>query len=461
MLTGEERIRILKKNGWELYPAQREVIGADGCWFHGLAGGIKYGKSLSVALFTFTECIPKPNGNKTFWIAAQDYDKTSYIFDFLLAEFYKFFGTSNWEAFAKSRPSRPKRDSWTLELTNGITVKTKSWGNPESLHQEDVHGLAIDEFGLCDEYSWDERLLPRVLQAPDPWVCVAGTWEGSGELMKRIYEEAQGDDEMVFESAPSWENTHRYPGGREHEAFRKAEKYLSPEAFQERFAAIPKKPSRLVYPEFDRKVHCGDYPYTPGETVDIWVDPGTQHYAVLAVQEMGNDDYRVIDEIYEEGYSTEGIKEIVAGKSWLEDLAGGAIDDKARESQMIWASEKVGGFAVHLRKRPVPIDAGIERVKTYLHSRIYDESSEGIFEFKGVKGVPKILFNKPCRNTIKELSMGYRWPKTTPRVGEPRKPIKKDDHACNAVAYGLVDAVGFVPRMRRAPTRRRDKYKHI
>jgi len=127
---------------------------------------------------------------------------------------------------------------------------------------------------------------------------------------------------------------------------------------------------------------------------------------------------------------------------------------------MIWASNKVGGFSVHLRKRPVPIDAGIERVKTYLHSRIYDESSENLFYHKGIKGTPKIFFDKGCRETIKEFGK-YKWPKATPRAGEPRRPIKKHDHAMNALAYGLVDAVGFVPRMRRKPTRRRDKYAHL
>jgi len=207
-------------------------------------------------------------------------------------------------------------------------------------------------------------------------------------------------------------------------------------------------------------VHCGDFPFDREETVEIWVDPGTQVYSVLAVQEMGNDDFKVVDEIYEEGYSTEGIKEIVAGKPWANNISGGAIDDKAREPQMIWGSDKVGGFSVHLRKRPIPIDAGIERVKTYLHSRIYSEGVENVFEFRGVKGVPKIFFDKRCKNTIKEFSK-YRWPKATPRAGEPKRPIKKDDHAMNALAYGLVDAVGFVPRMRRPPTRRKDKYSHL
>jgi len=461
VLTGQQRIKILEANGWDLLPTQAEVIGADDKWFRGLAGGIKYGKSLSVALFLFTECIPDPPAPKTYWIAAEDYDKTHYIFQFVLAEFYKMFG-NNWRAFAKKKPSMPQRDSWTLELTNGITIKTKSWGNPESLHQEDVHGLAIDEFGLCDEWSWEERLLPRVLQAPfDPWVVVAGTWEGAGELMKRIYEEAQLDDDMIFECAPSWENTHRYPNGREEKTFKLLEKQLPIEVFEERFAAIPKKPSGLVYPEFDGRVHCGDFPLSRKEAVEIWVDPGTICYAVLAVQAMGNDEFKVIDEVYEEGYSTEGIKEIVAGKPWADNISGGAIDDKAKEQQMAWQSATAGGgFGVHLRKRPVPKEAGIERVKTYLHSQIYDEGAENVFEFRGVRGVPKIFFDKRCTNTIKEFSK-YKWGKSTPRGGDPKNPIKKHDHSLDALSYGLVDAVGFVPRMRRKPTRRRDKYAHL
>ena len=460
MLSGRKRINALKMNGWELLPTQREVIGADNKWLYGLAGGLKYGKSLSAGLFLFTESLCNPgHRKKTYWIAANQFDNATYVFEFCLAEFYKMFG-NNWSEFAKKKPSMPQRDSWTLELSNGIVIKTKSWGNPESLHQEDVYGLVIDECGLCDEYSWTERLFPRVMNTPDSWIFMAGTWEGAGEVMKRIYEEAQIDEEMVFLCAPSWENTYRYPEGRDHVSFKRLEKELPLEVFEERFAAIPKKPSGLVYPEFSHAVHCGNFPYDSEKPVEIWVDPGTQVYAVLAVQEMGNDEFCVIDEVYEEGYSTEGIKEIISGRPWGDNISGGAIDDKARESQMIWGSEKVGGFAVHLRKRPVNKEAGIERVKTCLHSRIFDEDSLKTFEFRNVRGVPKIFFDKKCRSTIKEF-LRYRWPKDLPRAGLPKVPIKKDDHSMDALSYGLIDSLGYVPRNRPMPIRRPDKYSHL
>jgi len=460
MLTGNQRIKILENNGWELLPTQGKIMGADVRKIF-LAGGRGYGKSLSAGLFLFAESLRNPDFPKrrTYWIAAHQFDLTQYIFEYVLGEYYKLFG-DDWRAFAKEKPSLPKRDCWTLKLTNNVVIETRSWGNPESLHQKKIHGLVIDEMGLLDEWTWEMRLVPSVAKTPDSWILVVGTWEETGVLQKELYERWQAEEGAVAFCAPTWENHYEYPGGRYDPTIVAFEKEMSVEAFEERFAAIPRKPARLVYPELSPSLHYGAYEYTPGEAVNLWVDPGTQCYAVLAVQEMGNDDFKVIDEIYEEGYSTEGIKEIAANREWAKDISGGGIDDKAKEAQLLWNSKKVGGFSVYLRKRPVPIDAGIERVKTYLHSRIYSEGAENIFEFRGVRGVPKIFFDSRCRNTLKEFR-NYKWPKTTPRVGEPRRPIKKHDHAMNALAYGLVDAVGFVPRMRRKPTRRRDKYAHM
>lgn len=457
-MDGESRAILLEDiQGWQLLEAQGEVIGSDARRL-GLAGGRGYGKSLSAGLFSFAEVLFNPSGEKrTAWVVAESYDKTAYVYDYLLNELRAFYG-QDWKLWAKSKPSKPIRDSWTIELLNGWVIKTRSFGSPESLHQEDVDLLIIDEVGLLSRYLWENRLLSSALKTPGSIVLIVGTWEeATGTLQKELYEDSKVSDDWTFRLAPSWDNIHRWPLGIDDPEIQRAKRELSPEVFLERFGAVPQVPSGLVYHEFDMKRHCGDYPYIAGEPVQLWVDPGTVIYCVLAVQKRG-DCFYIVDEIYEENQSTEGIKDIAAAKAWLRGVGGGAIDNAAREPQMIWQSEKVGGFSVHLRKRPIRVLAGIERVRTYLFSQDFKDDDPTLFEHRAQRGIPKLFIHKDCRNTIKEFR-SYRWPKDTPRRGEPRNPVKKDDHALNAIAYGLINDVGFVPRMRRAPTRRRDKYK--
>lgn len=462
MLRGEERIKILKRNGWELLPTQKKIIGANARKIF-LAGGRGYGKSLAGGLFLFAESLINPDypERRLYWICANQFDNTQYVFEYVLKEYHKMWG-GDWRGFAKEKPSIPERGSWTLKLKNNVVIETRSWGNLESLHQKKVHGIIIDEGGLLDRWAWEMRLVPSVGKTRDSWLFMVGTWEEAGILQKELYEQWQTDPEAVVACAPSWENYHEYPGGENDPTLILFKSDMSPEAWQERFAAQPRKPARLVYPEFELSVHCGSHEYIPGQAVYLAVDPGTQTGCVLAIQEGDDGAFYVIDEIYEEDWSTEAFKEEVADREWFEDLAGGTIDDKAPDQQRAWRSATAGGgFGVNLTKRSVKVLAGIERVKTFLFCQDFAESAENIFEKHGTKGIPKIFFNtKTCRNTIKEFRQ-YSWKKTAPRAGDPRAPTKKHDHACNAIAYFLIGMVGFVKVMRRAPTRRPDKYRHI
>lgn len=461
-MDGDSRVILLEDlQGWQLLDAQREVIGSDARRV-GLAGGRGYGKSLSAGLFGFSQLLWNPTGEKRMaWLVAESYDKTTWVFDYILEELRAFYG-QDWKLWAKSKPSKPIRDSWQIELLNGWTVKTRSFGSPESLHQEDVDLLVIDEVGLLSRYLWENRLLSSALKTPGSIVVLVGTWEeATGTLQKELYEESKITEDWTFCLAPSWDNIHKWPLGIDDPEIKRAKRELSPDVFLERFGAIPQTPSGLVYHEFSFTRHCEDYPYIDGEPVQLWVDPGLT-YCVLAVQERDGS-YYVIDEVYEKDTSTHEMKEMVAGRPWLKDISGGAIDVTARDQWKAWGSAAGGGgFAVHLSKRPVKVLAGIERVRTYLFSRDFEEGDAGVFEHRGERGVAKIFFDKTrCPNTIKELGRLYRWPKDTPRRGEPTNPVKKNDHACNSIAYGLICDVGFVPRMRRAPTRRPDKYRHL
>lgn len=75
------------------------------------------------------------------------------------------------------------------------------------------------------------------------------------------------------------------------------------------------------------------------------------------------------------------------------------------------------------------VDVGIDRVKSYMKPH-------------PVSGKPLFFVFDTCKNSIDELGM-YRYPDLKPgqegKKAENEKPVKVDDHACDATRYMLVD----------------------
>ena len=208
----------------------------------------------------------------------------------------------------------------------------------------------------------------------------------------------------------------------------------------ERFAAVPCKPTGLVIKEFANRIHVGEYQFDKDSPVEIGVDPGVGAYAVGVFQERDGQ-IVMIDEIYWQGFTAKEVIDHCKQQPWWKNLLGGAGDVAAKESLLIWQ-----GAGVHLKAKKVPIEAGIDLLKTYLKPN-------------PISNKPLLVFDYRCKGIISECGGG-----ASPIEGggpwlrnkHTGKPELKNDHACKQVIYFLANKFGFrgdSKIMRKIPTR--------
>ena len=266
---------------------------------------------------------------------------------------------------------------------------------------------------------------------------------------------APNEEEAQSFSLPTWSNLTIFPGGRQDPEILKLEAASSPEWFQERYGGIPCPPRGLVFGEFRNEIHTGlggKFSFEPDIPVQLWVDPGFQHYyAVLVVQKKGEDVY-VVDEIYEKGLVTSEMVIVAKQKPWFNKVTGGAIDVSGTFHQgmsapaaEIWLNEG----KVFLQSQKIKISDGIERVKSCLL-------------VNPITNRPRLFINARCRGLISEMGgcvnpqserqEVYSW--KMDKDGNVLGDAPKDEHndACKALAYGLINMLGYTESAKKPTT---------
>ena len=172
-----------------------------------------------------------------------------------------------------------------------------------------------------------------------------------------------------------------------------------------------------VYPMFDAKKHvCADVP--PIAAGWIGVDYGhTNPTCFLRLGAAGGHVW-VTDEYYHCAGRT-GAK---SPRDYARDLAAFAGD----APELIAIDPSAEGFILQLKE-----DAPGLRVR-----RADNRVGEGIQLVASALSAGLIRIHPRCKNLIRELS-GYRWDPKAQAAGQD-KPLKHDDHACDALRYALM-----------------------
>ncbi len=431
-LPWAERDLIYRVLGFEPLPPQLELL-TDDSQFLAFAGGVGCGKSFISGKVAIPEVVRPERGR--YWVVSEGYDNSREEFTFLCDDVERL-GMK-----FKRGPNMPKEGSWDFMLETGTTVETRSTANVDSLHSVAVDGLIIAEAGLQrDGWCWENRLLPRLVRA-NGWAFLSGTFEGASGWWYHIFNLGQTRNLQGWKShaMASWQNTVKYPLGEKEEIFEVARRQTDPETFMERYGAIPKKPSLLVFKEFDAKAHTADVPYDPNLPVYLGVDPGgVNPYAVVVIQLGEGEQIRVIDEVYTSGMLTE---EIIKGsnrfpshvpleeREWWENLKGGAIDATADTERARW----VMYGKIFLMARKVDIEAGITRLKDFLRMDPYN--------------LPKLVIDYRCKRTIAEFGMYKRRPPSSDMYELNETPIDSFNHSVKALVYFIVNHFGSAVKL--------------
>lgn len=452
MLTPDEKRVIFGKVGYEPSPEQWAVH-EDPALVRLVAGGERAGKSRLAA----AEVTAHHIDGALFWLIAKDYSSARGEFSHLVDDFTKL------EAIERNGLSMPDQGAWTMHLRSGVEITTVSADDPLKIATKAPAGIVLCEAGQL-EFSTFLRAWTRTAEGRargEGWLLLAGTFEKSRLWYRELFHKGQqplNEYGLRSHSLPTWSNRAVFPGGREDPAIQAYEAGLGPDVFAERFGGVPAAREGVVFPEFRETTHVMPLRFGPVETdmrdeagwvlpekapLEVWIDPGyAGGYAVEFVCIQGGRVY-VVDEIFAQGKTgQEVILEAQSKRIW-DRVQRGVIDiagsqHHAMKSQYeLW--QHMAGLSLSMNA--VPIADGINRHRTFL----VDPFTK----------TPRIYFDPRAKNAIWEHSEGYRYHDGSPVNRDARElPIDAHNHACKAIAYGLVARFGYVDGDRPREVRR-------
>jgi len=403
-----------------------------------VSGGDQAGKSVVASKYLLGK-LPEKDGPGLYWLVASDYEKTRTEFEYLMEDFAKL-------GWLKKQSKR--LDPGYIELMDGTRIETKSAKDPRSLVMKSPDGVIMCEAAQMDLNVYN-RLQSRVA-ASRGWIFMCGTLEGSLGWYPSLLNAWAGGygDEQSFR-IPSWTNVYRFPRGRDDPEIKRLEDQSSDDFFMERIAGIASPPRGLVFHEFRPDIHIQEVQYEPGHPIYLWEDPGygsQSAHALMVAQEIGGQ-FRVFDEIYEQGLITQDIIHIARSREWWKEEVKYLVSDPhykdAHHSQTSVAETWLAQTGLHAGGNRGRIMAGIERLKTFLKP---DPLSH----------VPQIVFAPKCTGVLSEFGAApcplpshlgetqvYRWrtDKEGHAVGDA--PEDRNNHGIKACTYGIVSKYGY------------------
>ncbi|MGE0371948.1 MAG: hypothetical protein AB7Q01_08680 [Gammaproteobacteria bacterium] len=397
-----------------------------------VAGGERAGKSKLAAM----DVLPRIPDADLIWIVGKDYNLARQEFRYLIEALHP-------AGFIKTL-SMPTGLSapWIMTLVTGCEIRTVTAADEVKLASVAPDGIIMAE-AAQQSYDIYLRLRRRTAQKRG-WLLLEGTFENSEDWYADLWEtwkEGGPEGEQSF-SLPTWSNLAVFPGGYDDPEMQLQLRVLGEASFKERFGGIPTPPAEVVFPEFAFETHVGDAPFDSEKPVEIAVDPGYNGaYAVVALQWYGGT-LHVIDEVYKQRTPARDVIREVRARPWAKNVnreMAGVIDIAGTQHQgldsntEVWAAPaRKGGAGWLLRSRFVPIETGIERLRSFLR---HPESGE-----------PRIIYHAATTPFSQREFKRYKYPKDKDGRVQREKPIDRDNHALKAVTYWLVDHFGIAGR---------------
>lgn len=355
--------------------------------------------------------------------------------------------------------------SWFLHRNGGVVNLISGEGGEKA--RQKVQAAAIDLCCVDEEVPgdmWQELMARRLTYGGE--VTVSATLVRSEEWLIDLEERAEtGDKEVFMVRLDTKRAVDR--GHIDRLAYEEMEGTLSEQEIHVRLRGGSRKRQGLVYPEFGKDHIVEPYDIGVNWTRFCGIDPGRRTCAVIwgAVDPDGK------IHIYREGYFRnatyhEVAKYIQHVEGWVahpktdelvigektEILQNRWVDphayDHAVSGQPGVATLLAGDYRIYTSPAPNAVHYGIEKVHQYLR--------------KGMDDTPGLVVFKTCVNLIREMR-GYKWVDDTKggALTHSRKdqPVKRNDHACDALRYMLAGGVKFHKDNPRAEKLRREMEK--
>lgn len=421
---------LYRKIGYVPHRGQREFH-ASKARFRVAACGRRYGKSTMAARDVEPQLFLP---DKTFWIVGPTYDLGEKEFRVIWQDLMVKLGLGKDKRIRKSYNRRS--GSMYIEFPWGTRIEVRSADHPENLVGESLDGVILAEAAKHRHDTW-ERFLRPALADKQGWATFCTTPEGYNWLYD-LYLYGQDPTMPNWESwrLPSWENTAVFPGGRYDPEIVMIEKTTSEEWFRQEYGAEFTAFVGKIYSEFDEVRHIiDDYQYNPAWPNYLFIDWGfVNPLCILDVQISPSDDVYIWREHY---VKHTRLEQVIADFKQEQHPQGYTIECAYADSEdpeaVLTVNQQLAP-CIALPEAKENWRQGIELVKKFLkpyETGEFDEYGEPIKK-------PKLYVARSCINTIREFQ-NYRMRSSGSGKRDPVEgPEKKDDHAMDALRYGLM-----------------------
>lgn len=328
-----------------------------------------------------------------------------------------------------------------IEFPWQTRVECRSADHPENLVGEKLDFALMSEAAKHKKDTW-ERFIRPALADKRGNATFPTTPEGQNWLYK-LWQMGRNPSEPDYASwqFPSWENPYVYPNGRDDEEIQLIERSTGLEWFLQEYGADFTAFVGKIYGEFQENIHVTEVKFNPAWPSYVGYDPGfTNPFAWVFFQVDPQDNVYVWREHYKSYLQLAEhigiLRNMEQPEGYHLDLAFGDAADP--EAAVSISENLVAAYAEPEAKKNWR--EGVDMVKSFL--KLQDVYSPGgglvvVDEHGTPKQKPRLFIDHSCVNLIREFN-NYRAPDTRPETNVREKAKAHDDHALDALRYGLM-----------------------
>jgi hypothetical protein len=331
-----------------------------------------------------------------------------------------------------------KQGHMYIEFPWQTRLEVRSADHPENLVGEALDHAIMSEAAKHKEDTWQRFIRPALADkrgsADFPTTPEGHNW------MYKLWMLGQNNEIPEYESwrFPSWDNGAVYPGGYDDPEIQLLIRTMSPESFQQEIAADFTAFTGKIFPEWDVGKHVTNVPFRPELPNYMAFDWGyTNPLAAIEFQITPRDEIRIWREHYR-AYTTLPehlaiIKSRTNPEGYHLDLAFGDAADP--EAAITVSNGLTQCIAMPECKSDYTWRDGIDLIREFMR----DRSSDEVLDEFGTPAPdrPAFLVDFGCTSFIHEAN-NYRAPESVKGRNVPEMGNKVEDHALDAVRYGLV-----------------------
>lgn len=330
-----------------------------------------------------------------------------------------------------------------IEFPWGTRVECRSANHPETLVGERLDGAILSEAAKHKKDTW-ERYIRAALSDRRGWATFPTTPEGFNwyyDLWSFGISDLPEHKDFEAWRFPSWANHIIFPGKRQDPEITLVESTTATEWFLQEYGAEFGAFVGKIYGEFDPMLHVKPHTFNPDWPNYIAFDWGfTNPLAAIEFQVDPWDRVYVWREHYRSylqlGEHINIMNQREQPPGYHLDLGFGDAADPEAAAHM--STYFVGTYALPEAKKNWR--EGIDLVKSFLKPRdSFSPSGQLIVtdEYGTPQQEPWLYIDPRCHNVIREFN-NYRAPEARSEINIRESAKKHDDHALDALRYGLM-----------------------